>query len=54
MPEIPNPDSRKEMLAWARSEFERHRHETDPQKIKYLVAMGTKEAQSMSKMTGQY
>ncbi|CAN6634126.1 hypothetical protein TRVA0_014S01860 [Trichomonascus vanleenenianus] len=46
------PTQRAEMLSWARYEFERHRNETDPTTIKYLVAMGAKEARAVAKSAG--
>lgn len=42
-------NQRDELKEWARHDFMRHRQETDPERIKYLVAQGTKEVNDMVK-----
>ncbi|KAF9187866.1 hypothetical protein BGZ50_001722 [Haplosporangium sp. Z 11] len=37
---IKDPRDRKELQTWARSDFERYRHEKNPDKIKSLISQG--------------
>ena len=44
---------RRELRAYARAEFERHRAVTDAGKIRYLVSTGKTEFDSMSRYVGE-
>lgn len=46
------PVHRREILGWARSEFEMHRHEEDPDRIRYYVAEGTRRTKELETMLG--
>lgn len=47
-----SPAHRKDILQWARSEFEMHRHEEDPDKIRYFVADGIQRTRELATMLG--
>ncbi|KAI7818713.1 hypothetical protein BC939DRAFT_462193 [Gamsiella multidivaricata] len=38
--DIKDPRDRQDLQTWARSDFERYRHETNPDKIKSLISQG--------------
>ncbi|KAF8928067.1 LYR motif-containing protein 2 [Dissophora ornata] len=38
--DIKDPRDRQDLQTWARSDFERYRHETSPDKIKSLISQG--------------
>jgi hypothetical protein len=42
-------DTRQEMRAFAREEFERHRHVEDLEHIRYLVSTGREQFRSMGR-----
>ncbi|KAF9398375.1 hypothetical protein BGX21_007873 [Mortierella sp. AD011] len=37
---VKDPKDRQDLQTWARSDFERYRHETNPDKIKSLISQG--------------
>lgn len=46
---VPSKVERQELLRWARAEFDHNKHVTDPEKIRYLVSIGTKQVNDMAK-----
>ncbi|ORY36685.1 hypothetical protein BCR33DRAFT_721897 [Rhizoclosmatium globosum] len=40
---VSNPSERDFIKKWARSDFEKSRHETDPERIQYLLSTGKAE-----------
>lgn len=47
-----SPQNRDELLGWARAEFNQHKNETDPTKIRFLVGDGLKRTREMAEMLG--
>lgn len=45
--QVADPTSRQELKRWARSDFDRHRHEKDLSKIRYLYSTGARQVQQM-------
>lgn len=46
------PTTRNELIAYARTEFDRRKNESDILKIRYYISTGTKEFQSIAKNMG--
>ncbi|KAG0303920.1 hypothetical protein BGZ98_006138 [Dissophora globulifera] len=38
--DVKDPRDRQDLQTWARSDFERYRHETNPDKVKSLISQG--------------
>ncbi|KAG5360578.1 hypothetical protein CJU89_3655 [Yarrowia sp. B02] len=46
------PTTRNELIAYARSEFDRRKNESDILKIRYYISTGTREFQTIAKNMG--
>ncbi|KAJ1978014.1 hypothetical protein H4R35_002075 [Dimargaris xerosporica] len=49
---IPDKRNRQEMLVWVRREFEVHRHEADPAKIRSLRSHGQQQLHQLQAALG--
>ncbi|KAJ1976406.1 LYR motif-containing protein 2 [Dimargaris xerosporica] len=49
---IPDKRNRQEMLVWVRREFEAHRHEADPAKIRSLRSHGQQQLHQLQAALG--
>lgn len=44
---IPDKSSRKEMREWIRTDFDRYKNETDPQRVEVLLAQASRQFKNM-------
>ena len=47
-----DPTTKRELTTWARTDFDRHRHVTDINRIKYLYSTGARQVQQMEATLG--